>query len=162
MTSESATTAPLNVGQPLQPVIMTPDQAEMIRPFGIDMKVMLGAKHTGGTFSAIVGEVKPGEGPPPHLHRDREEYFFVLEGTYSLGVNGNESTIGPGTLVFVPRGTVHTFKNVSATLGRILEWTIPGENGDYFRAMHEMESTGGFNPEKFAEINQRYVTEFVE
>jgi mannose-6-phosphate isomerase-like protein (cupin superfamily) len=152
----------LNAGQPLQPVIMTPDQAEMIRPFGIDMKVMLGAEHTGGTFSAIVGEVKPGEGPPPHLHRDREEYFFVLEGTYSLGVNGNESTIGPGTLVFVPRGTVHTFKNVSATLGRILEWTIPGENGDYFRAMHEMESTGGFNPEKFAEINQRYVTEFVE
>ncbi len=57
---------------------------------------------------------------------------------------------------------MHTFKNVSATLGRILEWTIPGENGDYFRAMHEMESTGGFNPEKFAEINQRYVTEFVE
>ena len=89
----------------------------MIRPFGIDMKVMLGAEHTGGTFSAIVGEVKPGEGPPPHLHRDREEYFFVLEGTYSLGVNGNESTIGPGTLVFVPRGTVHTFKNVSATMG---------------------------------------------
>lgn len=162
MTSASEATAPSNAGRPLQPVIMTPEQAEMICPFGIDMKVMLGAEHTGGTFSAIVGEVKPGEGPPPHLHRDREEYFFVLEGTYSLGVNGKESVIGPGTLVFVPRGTVHTFKNVSSAMGRILEWTIPGENGDYFRAMHEMEAAGGFNPEKFAEINQRYVTEFVE
>jgi mannose-6-phosphate isomerase-like protein (cupin superfamily) len=161
MSSESATAASSNPSHALQPMIMTPDAAEMIRPFGIDMKVMLGGEHTGGTFSAIVAEVKPGEGPPPHLHRDREEYFFVLEGSYSLGVNGNESTIGPGTLVFVPRGTVHTFKNISGSMGRILEWTIPGENGDYFRAMHEMEAGGGFNPERFAAINQQFVTEFV-
>jgi mannose-6-phosphate isomerase-like protein (cupin superfamily) len=145
----------------LQPVIMRPGDAEAIRPFGIDMKVMLGAEHTGGTFSAIVAEVKPGEGPPPHLHRDREEYFFVLEGTYSLGVNGKESSIGPGTLVFVPRGTVHTFKNTSSSMGKLLEWTIPGDNGDYFRAMHKMETESGFNPETFAEINERFVTEFV-
>ena len=105
----------------LQPVIMRPGDAEAIRPFGIDMKVMLGAEHTGGTFSAIVAEVKPGEGPPPHLHRDREEYFFVLEGTYSLGVNGKESSIGPGTLVFVPRGTVHTYKNTSGSMGKLLD-----------------------------------------
>ena len=161
MSSESKPAAPSNAGGTLQPVIMPEAAAERIRPFGIDMKVMLGAEHTGGTFSAIVGEIKPGEGPPPHLHRDREEYFYVIEGTYSLGVDGKELTIGPGTLVFVPRGTVHTFKNISATMGKLLEWTIPGENGDYFRAMHEMETNGGFNPEKFAEINQRYVTEFV-
>jgi mannose-6-phosphate isomerase-like protein (cupin superfamily) len=161
MSSESATAASSVPSHALQPMIMTPDAAEMISPFGIDMKVMLGGEHTGGMFSAIVAEVKPGEGPPPHLHRDREEYFFVLEGNYSLGVNGRESIIGPGTLVFVPRGTVHTFKNVSASMGRILEWTIPGENGDYFRAMHEMEAGGGFSPEKFAAINQQFVTEFV-
>ena len=162
MSSQSDTAASPNASRKLQPVIATPAAAECIRPFGIDMKVLLGAEHTGGTFSAIVGELKPGEGPPPHLHRDREEYFYVLEGTYSLAVDGKESTIGPGTLVFVPRGTVHTFKNISATTGKLLEWTIPGENGDYFRAMHEMETNGGFNPEKFAEINQRFVTEFVE
>lgn len=161
MSPESATAASSLPGPALQPMIMTPDAAEMIRPFGIDMKVMLGAEHTGGTFSAILADVKPGEGPPPHLHRDREEYFFVLEGSYSLTVNGNESTIGPGTLVFVPRGTVHTFKNITPSMGKLLEWTIPGENGDYFRAMHQMEATGGFNPQTFAEINQRFVTEFV-
>jgi len=161
MSSESNTAAISNASGSLQPVIMTEAAAESIRPFGIDMKVMLGAEHTGGTFSAITAEVKPGEGPPPHLHRDREEYFYVIEGTYSLGVDGKESTIGPGTLVFVPRGTVHTFKNIAATTGKLLEWTIPGENGDYFRAMHAMEANGGFNPETFAEINQRYVTEFV-
>ena len=146
----------------LQPMIVPAEAAEQIRPFGIDMKVLLGAEHTGGSFSAILGEIAPGEGPPPHLHRDREEYFFVLEGTYALGVNGRQSTIGPGTLVFVPRGTVHTFKNISDKVGRLLEWTIPGSNGDYFRAMHAMEQDGGFNPETFAAINQKFVTEFVD
>jgi len=143
------------------PRIVTADNAEAIRPFGIDMKVLIGGEHTGGTFSAITAYIKPGEGPPPHLHRDRDEYFYVLEGTYQLGVNGAESTVGPGAMVFVPRGTVHTFKNISGADGKLLEWTIPGSNGDYFRAMHEMEASGGFDPEKFAEINRRFVTEFV-
>ena len=158
----SQDTAAAPPGTALQPMIVPEDTAEQIRPFGIDMKVMLGAEHTGGTFSAIVGELRPGDGPPPHLHQDREEYFYVLAGTFSLGVNGVESTIGPGTMVFVPRGTVHTFKNISGEMGRLLEWTIPGSNGDYFRAMDKMESSGGFNPEKFAAINREYVTEFVE
>jgi len=162
MTGESATAGATRTAGALQPMIVPPGSAEQIRPFGIDMKVMLGAEHTGGAFSAIVAEIKPGEGPPPHLHRDREEYFFVLEGSYSLAVNGKESTIGPGTLVFVPRGTVHTFKNVSSGMGKLLEWTIPGSNGDYFRAMSKMEAAGGFNPETFAAINRQFVTEFVE
>lgn len=144
----------------LQPRVVHPDSAEVLRPFGIDMRVLLGAQATGGTFSALIAEIKPGEGPPPHLHRDREEYFFVLEGTYKLSVNGQEQTIGPGTLAFVPRGTVHAFTNVGSGNGRILEWTIPGENEHYFRAVHDMEHGSGFTPEQFAAINQRFATEF--
>jgi mannose-6-phosphate isomerase-like protein (cupin superfamily) len=161
MKSQSGNVTAPQEQAPLQPVVMSPDAAEQIRPFGIDMRVMLDAEHTGGTFSAILAEVRPGEGPPPHLHRDREEYFFVVAGTYALSVNGSESTIGPGTLVFVPRGSVHAFKNISSDTGKLLEWTIPGSNGDYFRAMSKMEAEGGFNPATFAAINQRFVTEFV-
>ncbi len=142
------------------PRIATTEQAESIRPFGIDMKVMIGGEHTGGSFSAITAYVKPGEGPPPHLHRDRDEYFYVLDGTYKLTVGTNEATVGPGTMVFVPRGTPHAFTNIASETGRLLEWTIPGSNGDYFRAVHEMETNGGFDAEKFAEINKRFVTEF--
>jgi mannose-6-phosphate isomerase-like protein (cupin superfamily) len=150
-----------SANQERMPRIMTSDGAEAIRPFGIDMKVLIGGEHTGGTFSAILAEIGPGEGPPLHLHRDRDEYFYVLAGTYRLSVGDNESTVGPGALVFVPGGTPHGFKNIATTPGKLLEWTIPGSNGDYFRAMHEMESAGGFDAEKFAEINRRFVTEFV-
>lgn len=145
----------------IKPQIIKIEQAEALRPFGIDMKIMMPAALTGGNFSALVAEVKPGEGPPPHLHRDREEYFFVLEGRYQLEVDGRETTIEPGTLVFVPRGTVHAFKNIGVTTGRLLEWTIPGSNDPYFRAVHEMEAGSGFDPERFAEINKQFATEFV-
>ncbi len=161
MTADTSVSDTARLVAQMQPRIVMPGDAETLRPFGIDMKVLLGAEHTGGTFSAIVAEIKPGEGPPLHLHRDREEYFYVLEGTYQLIVNGNETTVGPGTLVFVPRGTVHAFMNVASTLGKVLEWTIPGSNGDYFRAVHAMEASGGFDPEKFGEINRQFVTEFV-
>jgi hypothetical protein len=59
------------------------------------------------------------------------------------------------------RGGHHGLKNISDGVGRLLEWTVPGSNSDYFRAKHEMEQNGRFNPETFAAINKQFVTEFV-
>lgn len=146
--------------EPLAPRIVTPETAAPIRPFGIDMRVMLGAEATGGGFSAVIATLDPGQGPPPHRHLDRDEYFFVLEGTYHLTVGDQELDIGPGTLAFVPRGTMHGFTNTGTTAGRLLEWTIPGENSRYFEAMDAMERTTGFDPARFAAINAEFATEF--
>ncbi len=146
--------------EPLVPRIVTPETAVPIRPFGIDMRVMLGAEATGGSFSAVIATLAPGQGPPLHRHLDRDEYFFVLDGTYHLTVGDQESDIGPGTLAFVPRGTMHGFTNTGTTAGRLLEWTIPGENSRYFEAMDAMERTTGFDPARFAAINAEFATEF--
>jgi len=145
----------------IEPRITRSPDAETIRPFGIDMRVMIAAAQTGGMCSVLIGELKPGEGPPPHLHRGHDEYFFVLESTMSLVVDGNESTVVPSTLVFVPRGTTRSFKNIGASTARLLEWTVPGENERYFRAVYEMEVNGGFDPKRLAEINERFATEFI-
>lgn len=88
-----------------QPRIATADEAEAIRPFGIDMKVLIGGEHTGGTFSAIEAEINPGEGPPPHLHRDRDEYFYVASIIPQGCVRGHNR--GPGAIG--PRRTGHRF-----------------------------------------------------
>jgi mannose-6-phosphate isomerase-like protein (cupin superfamily) len=137
------------------------EDAERIRPFGIEMNVMLTAAQAAGTCSVLIAELKPGEGPPPHLHRAHDEYFFLLEGTLLLVVGGKESTVGSSTLAFVPRGTTHSFKNVGASTARLLEWTVPGDNEPYFRAVFAMEATGGFDPKRLAEINARFATEFI-
>src|SRR5262245_51826971 len=121
----------------LQPAIVTPKQAVSIKPFGLDMNVLLTTEATGGATSVIVAWHKPGEGPPDHVHFDQEEMFFILEGTYELTVDGQTTTAGAGTIVFIPRNVVHRFNNVCNTIASMLYWSLPGGQDHYFEAMSD-------------------------
>src|SRR5271165_5882963 len=142
-----------------EPWIRGRDNAETIYPFGNEMKVMLSAARTDGTCSVLFADLKPGEGAPPHLHREFDEYFFVVEGSVFLVVDGKEGVIVPGTLAFTPRGAIHTFKNIGASTASMLEWTVPGGNEPYFRAVSEMGAN--IDPRRLAEINLQFATEFI-
>ena len=76
----------------------------------------------------------PEAGPPPNIHYQQDEAFYVLEGTFSL--LGGDETIeaGPGSFARVPRGTVHTFKNIGESTGKLLiSSTFPGSHESFFR-----------------------------
>jgi hypothetical protein len=60
--------ASMDARTPLQPAVVTPKQALSIKPFGLDMDVLLTTEATGGATSVIVAWHKPGEGPPDHVH----------------------------------------------------------------------------------------------
>jgi quercetin dioxygenase-like cupin family protein len=145
----------------LAPRIITPDQGRSINAFGIPMNIMLRAEETGGAFAAIVAEFEPGQGPPPHFHHDHEEYFFVLEGEFELSVGGQDVTAGPGSMVFVPRETVHAFKYVGTTRGKLLEWGTPGGQERYFEAIDALAAAEGLTHEGVVETSRRFETEFV-
>ena len=69
------------ITSPLQAAIITPEQALSIKPFGLDLKVLLTTEATGGAISVLMGCIKPGEGPGDHVHFNQEEIFFIIEGT---------------------------------------------------------------------------------
>ena len=48
---------------PLQAIIVKPEQALPIKPFGLDLKVLLTTEATGGAISVLMGWLKPGERP---------------------------------------------------------------------------------------------------
>jgi mannose-6-phosphate isomerase-like protein (cupin superfamily) len=147
---------------PLHAAIVTPEQALAIepKPFGLDLKVLLATEVTGGTISVIMGWHKPGEGPPDHVHFSQEEMFFILEGTYEMTVGDQTSTAGPGTLVFVPRNVVHRFRNIGDTTACMLDWTLPGGQDHYFKAISRLAAGGGFTGEKAMEISKQFDTNF--
>ena len=89
-------------------------------------------------------------------------YFFLLAGTVSLIVDDKESTIVPGSLVFAPRGAVHSFKKIGTSPAKLLEWTIPGGNEPCFRAIGKTEANAGFDPKRLIEINEQFATEFID
>ena len=145
---------------PTQAAIIKPEEAIAIKPFGLDMKVLLTTEATGGAISVIVGWHKPGEGPPDHVHFSQEEVFFILEGTYELTIGGRTATAGPGTIVFIPRNVVHRFKNVGDTMACMLDWSLPGGQDRYFKAISDLAAGDGFTGEKAMEINKKFDTNF--
>ena len=52
-----------------------------------------------------------GRRPPTHRHAGCSEAYFVLDGTVSVVVDGDELLLGPEDFVLVPRGVPHTFGN---------------------------------------------------
>jgi len=143
---------------PLQAIIVKPEQALSIKPFGLDLKVLLTTEATGGAISVLMGWLKPGEGPSDHVHFNQEEIFFIVEGTYEMTVGDQTSRAGPGTIVFIPRNVVHRFKNVGDTTGCMLDWSLPGGQDHYFKAICELAASGCFTSEKVMEINKKFDT----
>ncbi|MBZ5558211.1 MAG: cupin domain-containing protein [Acidobacteriia bacterium] len=62
---------------------------------------------TNGAFT--VAELTAGAemGPPPHIHRNADESFYITEGTFDFSLAGKSFNAGAGAFVYLPKGVVH-------------------------------------------------------
>jgi mannose-6-phosphate isomerase-like protein (cupin superfamily) len=84
------------------------------------------SKQTGGAYSLFEVASRPGGGPPPHVQHREDESFYVLEGEYEFLNEDRTVMAGAGSLVYVPRGNLHAYRNVGTTPGRMLVSQTPG------------------------------------
>jgi quercetin dioxygenase-like cupin family protein len=75
---------------------------------------------TKGGFAILDHRCPAGFAPPPHIHRDTDEAFYVLEGQFEGFCGDTSWAAGPGTLVFLPRDVPHGFRVSDAAPGRTL------------------------------------------
>jgi mannose-6-phosphate isomerase-like protein (cupin superfamily) len=54
-------------------------EGEVLNMLGTDIRVLAG-RRTGSSFSLMTCRLPPGQGPPPHIHDDEDEAFYVLDG----------------------------------------------------------------------------------
>ena len=74
---------------------------------------------------------------------------------------GDETTTaGPGTIIFIPRNVMHRFKSVGETTACMLDWSLPGGQDHYFKAMAELAPGDDSAGRKMTEINKRFSTDF--
>ena len=96
------------------------------------------AGDTGGTFALWETTTPPGNpGPPPHIHHNEDEAFYLLEGELELMVEGRASVVGAGTFVNIPKGTLHTFRNAGTTPTRFLGLVAPAGFEGFFEEIGE-------------------------
>jgi len=81
-------------------------------------------------------EVPPGGGAGPHLHRTQDETHYVLEGYFEFLLGERKVSAAVGSVVYVPRTTVHAFTNTGTDKGKIL--FIEGPAGPLERWLEEV------------------------
>jgi mannose-6-phosphate isomerase-like protein (cupin superfamily) len=72
------------------------------------------------TVGIFEDEVPPGSGAGPHLHRTQDETHYILEGQFEFVLGERKVDAGAGSVVYVPRTTVHAFTNTGTEKGKIL------------------------------------------
>lgn len=136
-------------------------------------------KATGAQGSAIsVFEVvvPPGFDVGAHVHKDSQEFFYVLEGELQIlafeptlrtgeswhdwqSPDGDKAVRATeGAFMFVPPGTPHAFRNASDEPARMLFQCYPSPYHElYFEEIAEIWAAGGpVDPEAVERMRRRY------
>lgn len=122
-----------------EPLIVLPGEGQRITSNGIQIFLKATAQQTNGHWSLIEYVLPPSlPGPPPHYHKKTQEIFYILEGTLQFVVDGKNIDAPCGTLIVVPEGAVHTFKNISNDTVRFQVWFSPGGMEQYFIDVQQM------------------------
>jgi quercetin dioxygenase-like cupin family protein len=104
--------------------VLTPDRhAKALNVVGTQVTVLASNAAT-QSYGITLQRGDEGTGPPPHSH-DWDEAFYVLTGEIRFVCDGQAHICLSGTLVHIPRGTVHGFQYGKGG-GQMLE--ITGEN----------------------------------
>ena len=121
------------------PLISLPGEGQKIAVNGIEIYLKAKAQQTNGYWSMIEYVLPPSlPGPAPHFHKKTQEMFYILEGTLQFVLDGKAIDAPAGTLVVVPQGSIHTFKNVSPDYVRFQVWFSPGGMEQYFIDVQEL------------------------
>jgi quercetin dioxygenase-like cupin family protein len=92
-------------------------------------KVLLRSEESGSHIAVV--ELTGGGRPPLH-HHGFDETFYVLEGELTFQLGDNIFTRRAGELAFAPRGTPHTYANLSGAPARALLVITPAGFERYF------------------------------
>jgi mannose-6-phosphate isomerase-like protein (cupin superfamily) len=140
-----------------EPFTVKPNEGRVLNLGNFEAVVLADASRTSGQFSLIQTQGEPPDfGPPLHVHRDAAEAFYVLEGTYLMYFNDRQEVCPPGTFVYVPKDTDHTFKVVSDEPGKKLNLFSPAAMVGFFEQLSAAEAAGEATPDWLDTIARRH------
>lgn len=142
--------------------IVLANEGKTFHAFGDEVRVLMGGAETEGCFTIFIGTTPPGGGPPPHYHAHEDEWFLPLEGRVEFFLNGSWKEVPLQSFVFLPRGTVHTFRNCGDTPLKMLTHTTPAGFEIFFaRCAAEFAKDGPPDMAHIVEISAEHGIHFV-
>ncbi len=143
------------------PVTVMAGQSQVMRAFGEEVHIHLGTEQTGGKFTLFTNITPPGGGPPPHYHDAEDETFFVLEGRAEFFQDGCWTEVPAGTVIYMPKGVLHTFRNPGDKPLKQLITTSPSGFEKFFAAAEaEFARPGGPDMERILSLSAQHGIHF--
>ncbi len=123
-------------------------------PAGGPTTIKADTKTTNGSLTLLEVTIGPKQGPPAHVHRREDELWYLLDGQFRFMADDRILEAGPGSTVFVPRGTSHCFQNLEERPSRILVLFTPSGMERFFEE-HAQLPPGAVDPARYREIAER-------
>ena len=147
--------------------ITEPNGGKHIAIAGDINSILISKDDTEGTYSVVEAKVFPNGGPVPHIQTREHEGFYVLDGEITFTVDGKEIVAKPGTIVNVPPNVIHSFKNKTNVLAKMLIILAPGGLENLFVEVGDEVSDSTVQPppmsekqmKKFADVVSNYGVE---
>ena len=122
-------------------------------------RVVAGGERTGGLVTLGDARMPPRTpGPGRHSHSREDEAIYVTSGVLTVEVGEQRHQVGPGSLIWLPRGIPHTFANLSDEPVWAVGVITPSGLEKMFAeiAAYLAELTGPPDPQTITTINAKY------
>jgi quercetin dioxygenase-like cupin family protein len=74
----------------------------------------------------------PNGGPPLHIHPNKDEWFYIIEGKYLFQVGDDKYQMKSGDTIFLPRNIPHAFVQLSEKGKMIVSYLPAGKMEEFF------------------------------
>jgi uncharacterized cupin superfamily protein len=145
----------------MQARVHTAEEGRPLDVLGIPMLEKAASADLSGGAAVLVQIVPPAGGPPPHLHRDTDEFFYVLEGELDVWIANRRTKLVAGMSATLPRGVVHAFTNPARKPARVLVVVTPGDGAAFFDDMDRERPRLPADMDKLEAIVARHDLELV-
>ena len=123
------------------PIVLAPGEGETASVGSIGFTIKATGEDTNGMYSLV--EANGPTFATPHVHHDREEAFYVIEGVVTFLAGEDTVTVGAGSYLLVPRETMHGFRSDGDS--KILITHSPGGFEHFFRELARAIASGEMN-----------------
>jgi mannose-6-phosphate isomerase-like protein (cupin superfamily) len=122
----------------------------------LKMFVEVDSDDTNGSVAVIRVFVPPGQGAAPHVHSRENELFTIERGRYRMRHGDVEVDAPAGSVVFMPNGIPHTYRNMSDEPGEHLLTLVPGGLEKMFREVSAAQIELPRDKARYDEIAAKY------
>ena len=127
---------------------------EHIKLGGEPVDCKLSARDTDGAMSIFEFT----SGWPRHLHREQDEWIYVVDGEFEFVVGAEQFRLGAGESVFLPREVAHVWGPVGGKPGKVINVYQPAcKMEEFFREIGNLKNL----PTREDVLNETYTDEQV-